>query len=71
MKYAVYTMTAGDWFEELFDTERDAIIHADNQFEIQGYARDRRVTAYFVARGEVDEDGAFDLDSADIIKEYK
>ena len=71
MKYAVYTMTTGDFFEELFDTEEAAVAYADNQFEIQGYARNNRIIAYFVAYGEVDEDGAFDLNTADVIKEYK
>lgn len=69
-KYAVIDMTNGDWFEAIFDTQEEALNRAEYEWHIMAKADKARREAFFVAAGEVDEDGCFDLNTADVIKEY-
>lgn len=69
-KYAVVDMKH-DMFEDIFDTEKEAIAAADSQWE-HLTAHDRNEREFFeVLYGEVDEDGILDFDTAVIVKKYK
>lgn len=71
MKYAVIDQTIGDCFEDIFDTEAKAISWADYEWGIMAKSDKAKRTAYFVASCELDEDGAVDFDTLDVIEEYK
>lgn len=70
MKYAVIDQTKADWFETIFDTEIEAISHADYEWSIMSKSdKDRRVS-YYVVSCHVDDDDCIDWDTVNIIKEY-
>lgn len=71
MKYAVIDQTTGDWFENVFDTEKAAINQANYEWHIMSTHDKKRRTAYYVASCETDEDGCIDWDSVKPIKTYK
>ena len=70
MKYAIIDQTTGDWFESVFDREEDAISQADYEWAIMSKHEKKRITAFFVASCELDEDGAVDYETIEPIKEY-
>ena len=62
----------GDYFEVILDaeTEADAIRDGDKEWNhLSAYDRNRR-EFFAVMYGEVDEEGCFDINSADIVKEW-
>ncbi|MBQ9839014.1 MAG: hypothetical protein IJO56_05960 [Oscillospiraceae bacterium] len=69
--YAVIDQTKGDWFEDIFSSEKEAIDYADYEWGIMTESDKAYRIAYFIAVGEVDEDGAFDQNTCDVLKEYK
>lgn len=71
-KYCIVDQTTGDWFEEILGdtTEEEAIKSADLSFSYLTKSDLKKRTAFFLAYGELDEEGCFDLDTADVIKEY-
>lgn len=70
-KYAVITMTTGDQFEELLDTEQEAIRSAARDWSVMLTKHDKaRITDFYVAEVELDEDGCISLDSATVLKTY-
>ena len=71
MKYAVIDQTNGDWFESIFDTEENAVAHADHEWHNMTKHDKARRDSYYVAACEVDEDGCIDFDTVNVIKEYR
>lgn len=71
MKYAIIDQTKGDWFEDVFNTEADAIARADYEWGIMAKSDKERREGYYVASCEVDEDGCVDYDTVQPIKVYK
>jgi len=70
-KYAIIDMTNGDQFEDIFNTSFEAIKRADYEWDIMSqHDKDRR-EFYAVMFGEVDEDGCFGMNTAEIVKQYK
>ena len=70
-KYALIDCKNGDMFEDIFETEQDALKAADNQWS-HLTARERKEREMFeVMYGEIDEDGCFDLNTSTTIKSYK
>lgn len=70
-KYAVIDMiNDGDAFEDIFETEAEALENAEMQYEhMSNFDRKRR--AFFaVMAGSLDDDGCFDLNAAEMIKCY-
>ena len=70
MKYAVIDQTKSDWFEDVFDTEKQAIAHADYMWRIMAKYDKKRIEAFFVASCELNEYGIVDYDSLKDIKVY-
>lgn len=70
MKYAVIDQTKIDWFEDVFDTEKEAIAHADYMWSIMAEYDKKRIEGFFVASCELNEDGTVDYDSLKDIKVY-
>lgn len=73
MKYAIIDQIKnGDWFDELFDTEEQAIRKADHEWNVMTlYDKNRRET-YCVAQVKLDDDGCVDYAIGFTpIKEYK
>ena len=71
MVYAIIDQTKGDWFEDIFATEKEAIDRADYSWHIMSAHDKKRRIAFYVASCEVNEDGEIDWDSVNAIKEYK
>ena len=61
MKYAVIDQTKSDWFEDVFDTEKEAIAHADYMWRIMAEYDKKRIEEFFVASCELNEDGTVDV----------
>lgn len=73
-KYAVITETTGDCFDEVFNTEEEAIDRADYEWHIKTYYDKKRTTRFYVASCEVydDDDDYINWDlGLDIVKTYK
>ena len=70
-KYAIIdTLRDGDWFEDFFDTEEDAILAADKEWEsLEGMDKARR-SSYYVAEVEVDDVGII-KNECRIVKTFK
>ena len=72
MKYAIITeIENGDSFEDIFETEEKALARADYEWDIMTIHDKNRRQFCAVMKGEVDEDGCFDLNTATIIKRYR
>ena len=70
-KYVVVDWKKHEEFEEIFDTEQEAITAADSMWE-RLTAHDKSEREFFeVLYGEVDGDGILDFDSAVVVKKYK
>lgn len=70
-KYVVVDRKKHEEFEDLFDTEQEAITAADSLWEhLTAYDKSER-EFFEVLYGEVDGDGISALDSAVIVKKYK
>lgn len=70
-KYVVVDWKKHEEFEDVFDSEQEAITAADSLWE-HLTADDRSEREFFeVLYGEVDGDGILDLDSAVVVKKYK
>lgn len=61
----------GDSFEDVFDTEADAIKRADHEWDIMSNHDKNRRSFFAVMCGELDEDECFDLNTAEMVKGYK
>lgn len=72
MKYAIIdTIKNGDSFENIFDTEAEAIKAADKEWNhLSNYDKHRRLT-YAVVFAELDEDECVDMNTAVFVKQYK
>lgn len=72
-KYALIDMVkGGDSFTETFDTEVAATKNADYEWDMLGKSNSRDSREVFaVMYGFIDEDGCFDMNTADVIKDYK
>ena len=68
-KFAVIDQTTGDWFEDFFDTEEEALDRADYEWGIMSSHDKRRRNAYYVASVQMDSDGGYEV--IDVIREYK
>ena len=62
----------GDCFEQILSdtTEEEAIKSADCSFANLTKYDIANIFDFLLAYGEIDEDGCFDLDSADVVKYY-
>lgn len=69
-KYAVIDIK-GDQFEDLFDTEAEAIASAETQWDHLTENEKNHREFFAVMYGDLDEDDCFDLSTASIIKAYK
>lgn len=72
-KYAVIDQTNGDWFEEFYETEKEALAKGEYWNHLSDYDKERRV-AFRVAVVEVeyDEDGDYvGYEEFETLKEYK
>lgn len=70
-KYAVIDWKNGDQFEELFDTEEEALSRAEYEWEHLTDAEKKSREFFAVMHGDIDEDGCFDINTADIVKAFK
>ena len=70
-KYAVIDWKNGDQFEDIFDTEQEAIAKADREWGNMTQHDKNRREFYAVMYGELDEDGCFDMNTATTVKQYK
>ena len=73
-KYAVITETIGDCFDEVFNTEEEAIDRADYEWHSKTYWDKKRTTRFYVASCEVHDDDEDYIDwnlGLDIVKTYK
>ena len=70
MKYAVIDQTKGDWFEEVFDTEAEAVSRADYEWHNMTDRDKSRRIEFYVASCSVDEYGCVNYDTIQLIKEY-
>lgn len=72
-KFAVIEWRKGaDCFETIFDTEKEALSHAESRWN--NYLTDgekKKLDMFAVMFGEIDEDGCFDINTAEMIKSYK
>ncbi len=69
-KFAVIDQKKYDWFEDVFDTEKEALDSAEMQFShLTEY--DKKQREYFaVCECEVDEEGIVDNETLKEIKKY-
>ena len=70
-KYAVIDWTNGDQFEDIFDTEQEAIEQADREWGNMTQHDKNRRGFYAVMVGEIDEDECFDMNTAVVVKQYR
>ena len=70
-KYAVIDWKNGDRFEDIFDTEQEALNAAEYQWNHLTEKEHQDREFFAVMRGDLDEDGCFDLDTALLVKSYK
>ena len=71
-KYAIIDWVKnGDHFEEIFETEKEALQKAEYEWSVMTERGRTGREMFAVMVGELDEDGCFDLDTADIIKSFK
>lgn len=69
--YAVIDWTNGDRYETIFDTELEALESAENQWNHLTKPEKQNREFFAIMFGDLDEDECFDINSAEIIKEYK
>lgn len=69
-KYALIS-TKGDQFEDLFDNREEALNCAKHDWEHLTHSERQKYTEFFVCACELNEIGCADLDTAEIIKNYK
>lgn len=69
-KYAVIDWK-DDSFEAIFDTEKEALAEAEYQWDHLTTAERAKRETFAVMHGEVDEDGCFNINTAETIKSYK
>jgi hypothetical protein len=60
----------GDWFEDLFDTEEEAVKYAEDEWSTFDSEEKLVRTDYYVAEVEVDEYGAVEHENR-VIKTFK
>lgn len=70
MKYAIIDQTATDWFEEVFDSEKEAVESADTEWKRMSEHDKNRREAFFVASCEV-EDGGVLFETLEMVRRYK
>ena len=70
-KYAIIdNLHDGDWFEDLFDTEEEAVTYAEDEWDsFDDHEKLMRVS-YYVAEVDVDEYGAVEHENR-VIKTFK
>lgn len=71
-KYVVIDMLKdGDWFENVFDTEEQAVRQADKEWNhLTAFDKHRRLT-FAVMVGELDKCECLDFNTAEVVKSYK
>lgn len=67
--FAVCDFTTGDWFEEYFTTEEEALDYADYYWHHMSDHDRKRREDFFVAVGHINSDEVFEIDQE--IKRYK
>ncbi len=72
-KFALIEMRKNaDSFEKVFDTEAEAIAYAERKWDVYLTNSEKKLLEVFaVMAGELDEDECFDINSAELIREWK
>ena len=71
-KYAVIDMIKnGDSFENIFETEQEALKRADYEWDIMSDHDKNRREYFAVMCGELDDEECFDLNTAIAVKTYR
>lgn len=60
----------GDWFIDVFPSENECIKQADYETSIMSEYDKKRRQEYSVYRGYLDDDGCFDINTAQLLVQY-